>query len=124
MELLDEYFKLQHQLYKYFGYKEDLVSIPIDDARNYFWRLNGEGPGVVQFAESERELNNQEGDYYENTIYTQRYLSQWVYRGQDYTMVCVDTHSDGNRFLRVFDNSKERKAPASDSHKENAATEE
>lgn len=44
---------------------------------------------------------------YSNEIYTQRFLPKWVYRGKDYTMICVDTHTDGNKFLQIFDNSKE-----------------
>lgn len=32
MKLLNEYFKLQKEIYDYFGYKEDWVVIPIDDA--------------------------------------------------------------------------------------------
>ncbi len=32
-----------------------------------------------------------------------------VYRGQDYTMISVDTHVDGNKFLQIFDNKKEVK---------------
>lgn len=108
MQLLDDYFSLQQQLYSYFGYHEDWRVIPIDDARAYFWRLDGEGPGTVHFAKTERELEEETGDYYENEIYTQRHLPKWVYRGADYTMVCVDTHVDGNKFLQIFDNAKEQ----------------
>jgi len=45
--------------------------------------------------------------FYRNDIYTQRFLSKWVYRGEDYTMICVDTHTDGNKFLQIFNNKKE-----------------
>ena len=55
------------------------------------------------------ELLNSDGDYYQNEIYTQRFLPKWVYRGKEYTMICVDTRTDGNTFLQVFDNSKEIK---------------
>ncbi len=107
MKLIDNYFKTQKQIYKYFGYCEDWVVIPIDDAREYYWRLNGEGPGVVRFADTPELLNGLDENYYENKIYMQRFLSKWVYRAKDYTMICVDTHTDGNKFLQIFDNSKE-----------------
>lgn len=108
MNELNEYFALQKKIYAYFGYVEDWVVIPIDDARGYFWYLLGEGPGEVRFASTEEELENQEGNYYVNEIYTQRFLPKWVYRGAEYTMVVVDTRTDGNKFLQVFSNSKER----------------
>lgn len=108
MELLDKYMALRDELFAYFGYVEDWRVIPVDDAREYFWRLDGEGPGTVTFADTEEQLDSEEGEYYENSIYTQRHLPKWVYRGAAYTMVVVDTHTDGNQFLRIFDNSKER----------------
>ena len=55
-------------------------------------------------------MNDREaGEYYSASIYTQRFLRKWVYRGKDFTLVCMDTHTDGNKFLGVFDNSKEIK---------------
>ncbi|MAH32740.1 MAG: hypothetical protein CMG78_12165 [Marinobacter sp.] len=96
MQLLDDYLALQKQLYEYFGYVEDWVAIPIDDAREYFWWCDGNN---VHFAETEKELESQEGQYYVNEIYTQRFLPKWVYEADDFTMICVDTHTDGNKFL-------------------------
>jgi len=110
MELLDDYFKLQKEIYNHFGYVEDWVAIPLDDARDYVWKIEGGDEGSVLFADSIEQLNDEEaGDYYSNEIYTQRFLPKWVYRSEDYTMICVDTHTDGNKFLQVFDNSKEVK---------------
>jgi hypothetical protein len=108
MKLLNDYLALQAQIHAYFGYVEDWRAIPIEDRREYFWRLNGEGPGTVGYAKTEQELADQDGDYYEDEIYTQRHLPRWVYRGAEFSMVCVDTHTDGNKFLAIFDNAKER----------------
>ena len=110
MKKLDEYFKLQKEIYDYFGYVEDWVVIPIDDAREYFWKLDQsfEGSGEVKFACYKDEITKEDSTY-SNSIYTQRFLKKWVYRGKDFTMVCVDTHTDGNKFLQIFDNKKEIK---------------
>ena len=35
MKLLDQYFKLQKEIYDYFGYKEDWVVIPLYDNREF-----------------------------------------------------------------------------------------
>ena len=111
MELLKQYNRTRQELFDYFGYVEDWVVIPVDDQTHCLWQLTGEGRGdVVRFAETLKDLQDEEaGQYYENEIYTQRFLPKWVYRGADYTMVVVDTHTDGNKFLQIFDNAKEIK---------------
>jgi len=109
MKLLEDYFKIQEEIYDYFGYKEDWVVIPLTNCIPYYWRLNGEGSGgEILYADIKKDLLDEEaGNYYSGTIYTQRFLPKWVYRGEDYTMVCMDTHCDGNKFLGIFDNKKE-----------------
>lgn len=108
MKLLTDYFELQQKVYDHFGYKEDWVVIPLDDHREMFWILN-ETARFVRYAETEEKLLS-DGDYYEAEIYTQRFLPKWVYPADDCTMVCADTHTDGNKFLMVFNNSKKREA--------------
>ncbi len=108
MKQLDNYLKLQKEVFDYFGYVEDWVVIPIDDGRGYYWHLTGEGHGAeVHFAEAKEDVG--QGNGYSSEIYTQRFLPKWVYRGEEYTMVCVDTRTDGNKFLQIFDNKKEIK---------------
>lgn len=108
MKLLDDYLELQRELFEYFGYVEDWRVIPVDDARAYYWRLYGEGPGEVRFAETPELLDDPDGNYYANEIYTQRFLPRWIYRGPEYTMVVVDTNVDDNKFLQIFSNDRER----------------
>ena len=107
MKLLDEYFKLQKEIYDYFGYEEDWVVIPIDDATDMYWEVDED---KVTFAYSIEQLKDTDAeDYYQNEIYKQRFLPKWVYSGKDYTMICVDTHTDGNKYLQIFDNAKQMK---------------
>ena len=109
MDMIGTYFALQKEIHEYFGYKEDWRVIPMEDAREYYWSLeqDSSGGGEVHFAESPEQLGT--GEAHSNEIYTQRHLPKWVYRNNDYTMVCVDTHTDGNKFLQIFDNKKEIK---------------
>lgn len=112
MKLLNDYFALQKQIYDYFGYAEDWKVIPLEDSTQYYWQLeeNSDGSGVVRFSEDAEKLEDIDaGEYYEHEIYTQRFLPKWVYRTDDYTMISVDTHTDGNKFLAIFDNQKEIK---------------
>lgn len=108
MKLLDQEQAIRQQIFDYFEYVEDWRVLPFDDSTMYYWRLDGESPGNVCFADSEQELTDETGNYYENAIYTQRHLPKWVYRGEDYTMVVVDTQTDGNEWLQILDNAKER----------------
>ena len=105
MKLLKKYFKLQQEIYEYFGYEEDWVVIPLEDATECDWYLNEE-KGYVRFG-NKCDIVEDTENYYENAIYRQCFLKKWVYRTKDYTMVCVDTNVDGNKFLQIFDNSKE-----------------
>ena len=111
MKTLDSYMKLQKEIFEYFGYKEDWVKIPISDRREMYWMLdqNKNGGGDVTYHEESLTVHNVEGGkIYTDEIYTQRFLPKWVYRGEDYTMICTNPHTDGNKFLCVFDNNKEQ----------------
>ncbi len=104
--LIDDCFEAIEKVHEYFGYVEDWVKIPLDDARGLFWFVN-QIQGFVRFAETKEKLLLGDGEYYENQIYTQRFLPRYVYRVEKHTMICVDTRTDGNKFLQIFDNDKE-----------------
>ncbi len=107
---VDLYFELQQEVYEMMGYVEDWKVIPLDDSREYYWTLyqNRDGTGHVRFAESVEVLQAfNKGEFYEDEIYTQRHLPKWVYRSEQYTMVSCDTHTDGNKLLRIFSNDRE-----------------
>lgn len=108
MKLLDDYLELQKRIFEHFGYVEGWRVLPLEDARGYYWRVDGEGPGEVLFADNEEDLSTENGNHYVNEIYTQRHLPKWVYRADGYTLIVVDTHTDSNQLLKVFDNSRER----------------
>jgi hypothetical protein len=113
MKLLKEYFELQQKIFDYFNYQEDWRVIPLIDETKHYWFVTGENHGhsCVWWPEPITKKMVEDGAIYAGSIYTQRFLPKWVYRGEEYTMVCVDTHTDGNKFLMVFDNTKECKDP-------------
>ena len=108
--MLDRYVTLQQEIFAYFGYEEDWRCIPLDDHSGAFWMLEQreDGHGFVAWSDVPfTEEGIREGDaLYSASIYTQRFLPQWVYPGAEYTMVCTDTHTDQNKFLMIFTNSK------------------
>jgi hypothetical protein len=115
-EKLDAHLSLRDEIFEYFGYVENWRVLPIDDARGNYWRIvegaDFVGVGktdVVRFADTVEALLDEDSEQlYESEIYTQRHLPKWVYRGEKHTMIVVDTHTDGNQFLQIFDNDKER----------------
>jgi len=113
MELLNQYFELQKKIFQYFEYNEDWKVIPLEDRTEFHWflRQNEEGAGRVYFAPKPIDLDVAEKgeELYSDIIYTQRFLPKWVYRGENFTMISVDTRVDGNKFLAVYDNNLEMK---------------
>jgi hypothetical protein len=117
MQLLKDYFKLEQAIHDYFGYVEDWVTIPLDDHTDDYWMITGpEDRSTTSVVYSPTPFTMQSivdgNTLYGGRIYTQRFLNKWVYRAKDYTMVCVDTECDGNKYLMVFDNTKETKDAA------------
>ena len=102
MELFEQYDNVKQQIFDYFGYVEDWRVLPLVFDTGYFWYLTGsEQDGWIVFAGTVEQLKNE--------IYTQRHLAKWFYRGEDYTMICVDKHCDGNQYLQILSNDKEVK---------------
>lgn len=105
---IDLYFKLADDIHKYFGYKEDWVTIPMDNQLNSHWLLTDKS--VVYSDEPLTEESLLEGKkIYTAKIYTQRFLPKWVYPTEELTLVCADTQCDGNKYLMIFDNTNECK---------------
>ena len=102
MELFEQYENVKQQIFDYFGYVEDWRVLPLVFDTGYFWYLTGsEQYGWIVFTGTVEQLKDE--------IYTQRHLAKWFYRGEDYTMICVYTHCDGNQYLQILSNDKEVK---------------
>lgn len=110
--LLMSYMACEEAIHRFFGYEPSWRVIPISDNTAYWWWLSGEGSGdYVIFGEGDVKEAIKGGQYYSNEIYTQRHLSRWVYRAESHTMICVDTRTDMNVFLAIFDNEKKVRDP-------------
>lgn len=113
-DLIDLYFELLDEVHDFFKYKQDWTVIPMEDYRHMFWTLyeNSDGSGTVRYHEEMDTLQDFDaGGFYEAPIYTQRFLPKWIYKTEKYTMISIDTLTDGNKLLAIFDNSKEVKDP-------------
>ena len=110
-ELIDSYFNTQKALFEALGYRQDWVKIPVEDCRGCHWMIVGsEKSSATQIVYMDGPLSEEilsKGDFYCGTLYTQRFLPQWVYRTDTHTMISVDTHCDGNKVLMIFDSGLE-----------------
>jgi hypothetical protein len=104
MKLLDDYNTKLQEIYNYFGFREDWAVFPLDDARRYFWEMSDD---EVTFYDTREAYETQDMAHaYSNEICNHRHYPKAVYEGADFTLIMVDTHTDGNKFLQIFDNSK------------------
>ncbi len=102
MKLLDDYISLENKIHEYFGYIEQWKVFPLNDCRNYYWYDHMDRSVVFFKANTKEEALSQieSGNFYKNELLS-------INRKPDYTMICVDTQTDGNKFLSIFDSSKE-----------------
>lgn len=115
---VDEFFAARAAIFEHVGYREDWRVLPLEDSRDQFWTVDAKEVAWVKFSPQRDALTywlekhpDEYGPYgqvlYENSIYTQRFLPKWVYRGAELTLVVADTHTDGNKYLQLFRNENE-----------------
>lgn len=105
MELINNYQEALQAIYDHVGFVEDWVVYPIDDQTDKFWDTDGEG---VWYADSEEEFVNEDGNFYWDVVYTQRFYSKHVYEGDELTMIFCDPSVDGMKWFRIFLNNNRR----------------
>lgn len=103
MNIVDNFFNAKQAIYNHVGFIEDFVFYPLDDCTGMYWQEDGK---IVKYVETIEKFNG-EGEYYVDEIYTQRFYRKWVYRGEKYTMIFCDSHVDGMKYFRIFDNDLE-----------------
>lgn len=114
MNIIEKYKSALQDIYNHLGFKEDWSIFPIDDSTSYIWRIDITVDSV-SFWESKEQYDKSEPDYmypntkegyYQNEIMTHCHYPKNIYIGDEFTGILVNTHTDGNEFLQVFDNSK------------------
>lgn len=122
MDLIKKYNIALQEIYDHIGFEEDWVVFPIDDSTEYYWifgdalaklleeRDDAEFFGNLVFSTSKEDiLNNNESNIYSNEILHHRFYGKSIFVGEKYTGILVDTHTDGNKFLQIFENDKQLK---------------
>lgn len=102
----------EERLFEYFGYRHDWRIFPVVEDLESYWRIDEHG-GTLLTSNNEASLDdndaslddNDADDFCRAEIYC--HLEQHVWRGADYTMALVDTHTDGNIYLVILSNTLE-----------------
>lgn len=105
MNILEEYEKAKQKIYDHVGLEEDWVVCPLDFFTGKPWQVSGLN---VKYADSLEDFHS-DGNYYMDSLYTQRFYEKHVYRGEEYTLVFCDSHVDGMKWWRIFENKHEVK---------------
>jgi len=100
MKLIADVNQAVQRLYDHVGFIPDYVMCPIDDCTELYWYVTED---TVVYCEDEEFGDS---NSYEDTIYTQRFYTKWIYEGSELTMIFCDSQTDGMKWFRVFDNSK------------------
>jgi hypothetical protein len=98
-QLLDTLAQTEKAIHQYFGYEEDWKVLPIQDYTSFYWYIEGES---VYYGDTPQEALLADVCYIDSILY-----GHDIHRKDDFTMIPVDTQTDGNQFLSIFDNTKE-----------------
>lgn len=97
--IIDDYFEAKAKVHKLFGYVSDWTEMSMEDYREYDWMLVKDR---CVYGEKLDEKNIKDGNHYSGYL-----VDSKIYTTDVYTMIPVDTESDGNKFLMIFDAKRE-----------------
>ena len=103
MKALDIFNEKLEEIYNYFGFVEDWIVFPITDRRDMYWKITD---GKVMYAEKKEKVGCEDLKYFSDELLNHRFYPKSIYEGKEFTMIIVDTHTDGNKFFAIYDNTK------------------
>ena len=126
-DLVDNFANALQALFDHCGYVEDWVVFPVIDCRKHYWRVDASERQWCQHSPKREALvaaieERTDGPmafpekhgqhFYSSEIYTQRFLSKWVFRGAEFVLVLENPRVDGNRWLACYRADHEVTIPA------------
>lgn len=106
-ELLSRYNELESQILNYFGYQQEWTMLPLDDMTMMYWML-ADDKVVWSDKLLTAETVEKGMEIYDAVAYIAFNMTErWIWTKDDYTLLRVNTRSDNNHLLMVFDNSRQ-----------------
>lgn len=97
MKLLENYIKALEELEEYFEV-DDLNYYAIEVKDDYFSIFDGE---EISWAETEEDLENQDGEYYQESI-------RKIVEKEELTLVLIDNDMGGDNYWIIFKTKNKR----------------
>ncbi len=114
MKSLKKHTDSLQDIYDYFGYEEKCKVFPIDDRTDYYWDISEDS--VIFCNKKENMIWDDKNNVWtcpkncHDDFFTDEYFygdnGKNIYFGKKFTMIVVDTRTDGNSFLAIYDNNK------------------
>jgi hypothetical protein len=104
-KLVDAFNSAKQNLFDHVGYEQDGADYAIEDADLYYWEIDWRN---IFYSDVKEDVKNISKCYLGYLYYDACY-PQSVFRGEDLTMIVVDTRVNNEIRLFVFDNKKEIK---------------
>lgn len=106
MDLIEKYFSAEKEIKEMFGYEDSWRKLPLEDSREYYWKLWNED---VYYGPTKEDTHWESPHFAAELRYDGNTDQQHLYRTTHYTMIMIDAECDNNMFLCIFDNRKEVK---------------
>jgi DNA-directed RNA polymerase subunit RPC12/RpoP len=110
--LISQHFNSYRSILNYFKCPESWQLFPLEDHRDMYWALRRgvfDDSNIMWSPEPiTEELLSSGRDYYTAEIYKTVHLPGSTFEGPEFTMILVDTNTDGNILLMIFDNKKKQ----------------
>ena len=110
MKQLDAYNEALHSIFDYFGLDTSWEVVPIEDDREYFWKLNPDESQVFFFDDKEiieKECDDSTAECFSNDIYIVKGCPKHIFVGKEHTLIV--TVFGAYKALAIFDNKKQIK---------------
>lgn len=110
MSHLNQYFDLHSKSCNSVGYADNWEMMPLNSCTNYYWAIKDL---QVVYSEHRKDILDymEKGVYKENlfidNIYSPQFLTRYIYRTVNFTLVYCISDINKSRVLRVFDNTRE-----------------
>ena len=98
---LEQYLSMEKEIHKLFGYVQEWRVYPIQDMTGVYWCVPQHSDYELRFSQTIDGLGADIGDDPEYSVEVKR-----IFACDGFTMLHVDTHTDGNQFLYILDNKK------------------
>lgn len=99
-KLLETLQTTEQAIYEYFGLDPQWQDLKFSNCTEYYWRFTEYAE--IYYGDVLKEVTNE-------NAYSAFQILDILIKKEKYTLIAMDTQTDGNRYFAIFDNNKEIK---------------